>query len=407
MYTLVFVDRPDEGFEPWQQLERVLESLEAAPVRSRAAECSQRANGGRPASRAGQAVGSSGAELSEGTTSASSRAPGGRATGSRAAQSSGLHSQHTVSRAAQPEAAAAQWHRGRALLARRSGVFSSAVCRNESLDALGHLSSDGCMRPWLPSYANLPKPQETPAAPPLHEVLSHCNLQQTDCSAAHPLFVPSQSLQGVWLLPANECMDDPVKTCRHTSIMLHHQGQAACYRQEISCRITQMPSTMAVCMSALPGSTGWSLQQGTPQRRGPRGMCQLTVLSWQPRSAGAGTPWQQYQARAQTPASSKQQHAEQFHPITVFLRSIAWCVRRPGLHCSELAWLHPLFRGGDSKDLSQHSARELLSAVAGLLRMFLGRPDRSCLQAASKWHCEGSACICPQSVARARLPSLR
>ena len=78
-------------------------------------------------------------------------------------------------RVAQPAPAAAQWHRGRALLARRSGVYSSAVCRNESLDTLGHLSSDGCMRPWLPSYANLPKPQETLAAPP-HEVLTQRDL---------------------------------------------------------------------------------------------------------------------------------------------------------------------------------------------------------------------------------------
>ena len=43
---------------------------------------------------------------------------------------------------------ALQWHKNRPLLARRSGVFQSAMCRNESLDVLGHLSSDGCMRPW-------------------------------------------------------------------------------------------------------------------------------------------------------------------------------------------------------------------------------------------------------------------
>ncbi len=43
---------------------------------------------------------------------------------------------------------AMQWHMNRPLLARRSGVFQSAICRNESLDVLGHLSSDGCMRPW-------------------------------------------------------------------------------------------------------------------------------------------------------------------------------------------------------------------------------------------------------------------
>lgn len=51
----------------------------------------------------------------------------------------------------------AQWHRGRALLARRSGVLTPALCRNESLDLLHHLSSDGFSRPWLPNYANLPQ----------------------------------------------------------------------------------------------------------------------------------------------------------------------------------------------------------------------------------------------------------
>ena len=184
---LVFVEPPDEGLEPWQQLERVLESLEAAPARGSAAEHAQHADsaGCRPASQVGRAAGSSDAQLRvhSGAASAASRAPG--------------------SRAAQPQATAAHWHRGRALLARRSGVFSSAVCCNESLDMLGHLSSDGCMRPWLPSYANLPKPQETPAAPPLPEVLSHCNPPQTDCSAAHLPSSPSQSMQGVVPLPAH------------------------------------------------------------------------------------------------------------------------------------------------------------------------------------------------------------
>jgi hypothetical protein len=50
------------------------------------------------------------------------------------------------------------WHAGRALLARRAGVWGGPVqCRGESLDRLGHLSADGCMRAWLPSYANLPR----------------------------------------------------------------------------------------------------------------------------------------------------------------------------------------------------------------------------------------------------------
>ncbi|KAL4428393.1 hypothetical protein ABPG75_002482 [Micractinium tetrahymenae] len=44
-----------------------------------------------------------------------------------------------------------------ALLAPRSGVQQPALCRGESLSRLGHLSSDGMMRPWLPTYSSLGK----------------------------------------------------------------------------------------------------------------------------------------------------------------------------------------------------------------------------------------------------------
>ena len=191
---LVFVEPPEEGLEPWQQLERVLESLEATPMPSSAAKRSQHADtaGCRPVSRAWRALGSSTAELG-GHAGATSRYTGA-----------------LRSRAAQPQAAAAQWHRGRALLARRSGVFSSAVCRNESLDALGHLSSDGCMRPWLPSYANLPKPQETCAAPP-HEVLSHRDLAaklQCCSSVILPLAKHAGTVAASWALKHGQSAAD-------------------------------------------------------------------------------------------------------------------------------------------------------------------------------------------------------
>ena len=76
---LVFVDPPEEGLEPWQQLERVLESLEAAPVHGSAEEGLQLADSAacRPASRAGRALSSSNAGLGEraGAAIAPSRAP--------------------------------------------------------------------------------------------------------------------------------------------------------------------------------------------------------------------------------------------------------------------------------------------------------------------------------------------
>ncbi|KAK9805500.1 hypothetical protein WJX72_001649 [[Myrmecia] bisecta] len=53
-----------------------------------------------------------------------------------------------------------------ALLQQRSGIVTPAMCRHESLDSLMHLSSDGCMRSWLPTYANLPnKPKDGPPRP--------------------------------------------------------------------------------------------------------------------------------------------------------------------------------------------------------------------------------------------------
>ncbi|KAI3428537.1 hypothetical protein D9Q98_007360 [Chlorella vulgaris] len=41
------------------------------------------------------------------------------------------------------------------LLAMRSGVQQPALCRGESLNRLGHLSSDGMARPWLPTYSSI------------------------------------------------------------------------------------------------------------------------------------------------------------------------------------------------------------------------------------------------------------
>lgn len=46
-------------------------------------------------------------------------------------------------------------HPRTSLLASRSGVQQPALCRGESLSRLGHLSSDGMARPWLPTYSSL------------------------------------------------------------------------------------------------------------------------------------------------------------------------------------------------------------------------------------------------------------
>ncbi len=42
----------------------------------------------------------------------------------------------------------------RPLLRTRALLGNGAACRDESLDSYGHLSADGCMRTWIPSYAN-------------------------------------------------------------------------------------------------------------------------------------------------------------------------------------------------------------------------------------------------------------
>lgn len=42
----------------------------------------------------------------------------------------------------------------RPLLRARALLGGGAACRGESLDSYGHLSADGCMRSWIPSYSN-------------------------------------------------------------------------------------------------------------------------------------------------------------------------------------------------------------------------------------------------------------
>ncbi|KAL4858889.1 hypothetical protein ACK3TF_001264 [Chlorella vulgaris] len=50
------------------------------------------------------------------------------------------------------------------LLAMRSGVQQPALCRGESLNRLGHLSSDGMARPWLPTYSSIAQQAAAAAA---------------------------------------------------------------------------------------------------------------------------------------------------------------------------------------------------------------------------------------------------
>ena len=396
MCTLVFVEPPDEGLEPWQQLERVLESLEAAPLHSSAAERSQHADnaGCRPASGAGRASGSSNIEL---------RVDPGATFG---------HTRALRSRAAQPQAAAAQWHRGRALLARRSGVFSSAVCRNESWDALGHLSSDGCMRPWLPSYASLPKPQEDPAAPP-HEVLTHHNLLQPNCSATQLSFSPPPPPPP----PPAKLVGTAVAfdSCTHGrpskdmllvfyNPSLSRPGCMTLTRHTAQTYALQILRTTAVSMKGLAylhrmvQAAGHAPTQA-PQRGVPAHSARLAAPLSRVRHPRAAAP-------SKTSESSMHRAAVRglrppYHCLTPQhrpVRSKAW-----------LAWLKSLpkcilFFEVVPKVSQPTQCVSILSALAGLLRISLGQPDFSALQAARQQHCESSACIRPQSEACARLP---
>ncbi|CAL5222142.1 g4463 [Coccomyxa viridis] len=153
---LVFLDPPPESLEHWQQLERALELLERQDTQHRRATL--------PAPGSDQfAPQTPDRQDNQDASSAPARS---------AAREGQLASQVAVSessRGVQQRSGHSQrgrealvWHMNRPLLARRSGVFQSAICRSESLDVLGHLSSDGCMRPWLPSYANLPKAATEP-----------------------------------------------------------------------------------------------------------------------------------------------------------------------------------------------------------------------------------------------------
>ena len=110
---LLWLTPVDAAAESWQQLEPALEQLESR---------------GRPSSIDGSSSSASG---SSGTSGGARSALPAR-----------------ISRAPRQNPRTS-------LLAARSGVQQPALCRGESLNRFGHLSSDGMARPWLPTYSSL------------------------------------------------------------------------------------------------------------------------------------------------------------------------------------------------------------------------------------------------------------
>ncbi|GAB4814514.1 hypothetical protein N2152v2_001560 [Parachlorella kessleri] len=134
-----------QGVEDWQQLEFVLEKLEgrgSSVDDARAADFAE---------IDGEAVELEAGQGQHGTAwGPSSSLPQGTATGR-------LNSRNPFarSRGNSSSRGPSLQRPGAPLLALRSGVHQPALCRGESLDRLGHLSVDGMMRPWLPTYASL------------------------------------------------------------------------------------------------------------------------------------------------------------------------------------------------------------------------------------------------------------
>jgi hypothetical protein len=125
---LVWLSPVPSAAESWQQLEPALEQLEGSRGAAAAA--------GRPC---------------EGSSGSGSEGGGG------GADAAAVPPQR-ISRA--PQVFDPLRHPRAPLLALRSGVQQPALCRGESLSRLGHLSSDGMARPWLPTYSSLARQAE-------------------------------------------------------------------------------------------------------------------------------------------------------------------------------------------------------------------------------------------------------
>ncbi|BDA50115.1 hypothetical protein COCOBI_15-2430 [Coccomyxa sp. Obi] len=148
---LVFVQPPQEGLEVWQQLEPLMELLECSDTTTASRRSAPQLAESAPASAHASVM------TVPSAGSCSEPAPHLALNAAQHSAGLALNRPATNANAAQLWQQQNQWHRGRALLARRSGLVTPALCRNESLDLLHHLSSDGFSRPWLPNYANLPQ----------------------------------------------------------------------------------------------------------------------------------------------------------------------------------------------------------------------------------------------------------
>lgn len=137
--------RPDSpADESWQQLEVILEQLELGD----GAPSSSEAEAGPAPAAAPVGTGEEAEAAAEPSRAVRAQRPGTQ------------HSRHPgaparIRRAPARHSGDPLRHPRAPLLAARSGVHQPALCRHESLDWLGHLSVDGMMRPWLPTYASL------------------------------------------------------------------------------------------------------------------------------------------------------------------------------------------------------------------------------------------------------------
>ncbi|CAL8465377.1 g4913 [Coccomyxa elongata] len=269
---LVCVQPPQEGLEVWQQLEPLMELLECSDTAASRRSAPQLAEPA-PASAHPNVL----TVPSEG--SCSDTAPRLAMTAAQQGAGLALNRPATNANAAQLWQQQNQWHRGRALLARRSGLVTPALCRNESLDLLHHLSSDGFSRPWLPNYANLP--QRAAAAQQQQQQqrqLPNCNVQIV-C-----LDVPRY--QTLLELPAGRLLapdsrgsvsQQPLQSCEGTLEGAHNAAFSA------------VPSTFAAhCSRPWGGAGPHTIPVAAPVQ------CPFDVpVTWKrgPTSAAAPTTW--------------------------------------------------------------------------------------------------------------------
>lgn len=134
---------------------------------------------------------------------------------------------------------------------RTRSATSSNRCRSESIDTLHHLSGDGFMRPWLPSYANshLCRTQKTSFQAVIC-ILSRCITH--DLHEEPLVETPAGRMMTRELEIASETVKLPTQNHQPVSRLRRIVGPLR-GSDDQNCRESSDNDTMVSCLRYLPG----------------------------------------------------------------------------------------------------------------------------------------------------------